>query len=70
MVSGKEKANTLNDQYCSVFTTVDLTYVLHLDGQPLSTIDALVIETDGVEKLLQGINPKKASSPDGVPSQY
>ena len=59
MVSGKEKANALNEQYCSVFTSEDLTNIPNLDGEPLPTIGSLMIDTEGVEKLLQGIDPKK-----------
>jgi hypothetical protein len=69
MVSGKEKANALNDQYCSVFTREDLTSIPHLEGTPLPNIDDLVFNIDGIEKLLREINPKKASGPDGIPSQ-
>ena len=57
MVSGKEKANAFNEQYCSVFTSDILTNVPHLNGGPLLTIEPLMIDTEGVEKLLQGINP-------------
>ena len=41
-----------------------------MDGTPFPTIENLNIDIDGVNKLLQGINPKKASGPDGIPSRF
>jgi hypothetical protein len=68
MVSAKDKANALSQQYSSVFTTEDLSHMPCLDGKPLLTIEPLVIDQEGVEKLMRDINPKKANGPDGVPS--
>ena len=63
MVSAKDKANALSQQYSSVFTTEDLSQIPCLVGKPLPTIEPLVIDPEGVEKLLCDINPKKANGP-------
>ncbi|XP_072042974.1 uncharacterized protein [Amphiura filiformis] len=68
MVSGKDKANALSNQYCSVFTTENLSFIPTVAADPIPTIDDLRVDTEGVVKLLHNINPKKASGPDGVPS--
>ena len=34
-----------------------------------SAIDDLIVDVNGVERLLRNINIKKASGPDGIPSQ-
>ena len=68
MVSAKDKAYALSQQYSSVFTTEDLSQIPCLVGKSLPTIEPLVIDPEGVEKLLCNINPKKANGPDGVPS--
>jgi hypothetical protein len=66
--SDKGKAQALNDQYYSVFTTENLSNIPNMEGTPFPTIDELVIIKEGVQKLLHDINTRKASGPDGIPS--
>ena len=63
------KAEALSCQYISVFTDEDLTSLPTMDGTPFPTIENLHIDVEGINKLLLGINPKKASGPDGIPSR-
>jgi hypothetical protein len=61
------KAEILNKQFCSVFTQdkEDSDTLLH--GPSYPPIGGLLISTEGVEKLLAGINPNKACGPDNMP---
>ena len=66
--SSQGKAEALSQQYSNVFTTEDLANIPEIEGDPFPTIDDLKIDNEGVRKLLDDINPKKASGPDGVSS--
>ena len=44
------------------------TEIPEMKGDPFPTIDDLTIDTEGVRKLLEEVNPRKASGPDGVSS--
>ncbi len=66
--SAKGKAQALNNQYYSVFTTENMADIPNMEGTPYPTIDQLMIDTEGVQKLLDDINTGKASGPDGIPS--
>ena len=63
----KTKAELLNSQFKSVFTREDTEHIDKLFGPNYPTIDPLVINTKGVEKLLSQLNPSKASGPDQIP---
>jgi hypothetical protein len=64
----KGKAEVLSRQFQSVFTKEDNTYIPQMtDTQRLPPIGSLTISTAGVEKLLGGIDLKKASGPDEIP---
>ena len=65
-----EKAKILNDQFSSVFTREDTSDIPKLSGQNFPDIAELCISPEGVEKLLRGINPSKASGPDLVPCRF
>ena len=64
----KDKANLLNNQFSSVFSTPDREPI-----QPTASntpeIDPIIISTSraGVLKLLLGIKEHKATGPDGIP---
>ena len=64
----RKKADILNEQYCSVFTQE--TYPI---PEPLytqePTMPSIIINEDGVKKLLQGVNPQKACGPDEIPAK-
>ena len=63
----KTKAELLNSQFKSVFTREDTEHIDKLFGPNYPTIDPLVINPKGVEKLLSQLNPSKASGPDQIP---
>ena len=62
-----QKAKILNDQFSSVFTREDITDIPKLPGPKFPDMPDLNISREGVEKLLTGINPSKASGPDLIP---
>ena len=61
-------AKILADQFSSVFTRDDETSSeTHLSVPSFPPIPDLVITEEGVDKLLEGVNPKKAAGPDQLP---
>ena len=63
----KQKADCLNEQFCSVFTEEDLGNLPTMENSPHPSMPTITITVEGVEKLLQNLNPRKASGPDGIP---
>ena len=66
IISAKDKAETLNHQFCSVFTKENLNSLPDLGVSTVPDIDDLVITVEGVEKLLYNLKPHKACGPDGI----
>ena len=62
----KIKAKLLNDQFSSVFSPPVEKNVTMKDG-PHPTTNPITVTTPGVEKLLKGVKPFKATGPDGIP---
>ena len=64
----KDKADILNRQYHSVFTheEPDIS-VPDPDGDPYPDMDNITVTEEGVGKLLQRSNPRKATGPDMLP---
>ena len=64
-----DKADILNKQFKSVFTPPQSAAdnIPKLSGPKTPLISPLKISTKGVEKLLAGLNVKKASGPDNIP---
>ena len=63
----KVKAEILNDQFTSVFTTEDPSKPLpDLGPSPHPTVADITVQQNGVLKLLQHLNPHKATGPDEV----
>ena len=62
----KQKAEALAQQYKSVFTTEDTSYIPSKGPGEHSKMPSIDITTNGVEKLLAGLNPRKAAGPDQV----
>lgn len=61
-----EKANVLNDYFCSVFTKEDTTTLPSLVRSQIKTeLGQLVIDPDQVRKKLAKMNPNKAPGNDG-----
>jgi hypothetical protein len=61
------KANILNRQFCSVFTEEVLSDIPNLGESPYPDMQDINITTQGVLKLLLGLNPRKAAGPDNIP---
>ena len=64
-----DKADILNKQFKSAFTPPQSAAdnIPKLSGPKTPLISPLKISTKGVEKLLAGLNVKKASGPDNIP---
>lgn len=66
----KTKADILNDQFTSVFTSEDPESPLpNLGESPFTTVTDITVHQSGVLKLLQQLNPHKATGPDEVSSK-
>ena len=70
--ASKDKATILNKQYQSVFTQEDTeSPILDPDGDPFSAgMKDITVSEEGVRKLLQMSNPRKASGPDMIPTRF
>ena len=65
----KDKADILNRQYQSVFTNEDTSDIPTPDGKPYSSMPEITVSIEGVQKLLQKLNPQKACGPDQIPAR-
>ena len=68
--SGK-KSNILNDQFTSVFTVEDTTNIPKMKSanHPSVSVSPIMVNRKGVLKLLNDINPYKATGPDALPGR-
>ena len=64
----RRKAEILNNQFCSVFTSEDTTNIPKLPGPPNTEMPKFQITVQGVTKLLEGLNGRKAPGPDELPN--
>ena len=64
----RRKAEILNNQFCSLFTSEDTTNIPKLTGPPNTVMPKFEITVQGVTKLLEGLNGGKASGPDELPN--
>ena len=62
-----EKANILNEQFCSVFTEEDMNSMPDLGESPHPDMPDIQVTVQGVHKLLKNLNPSKAAGPDNIP---
>jgi hypothetical protein len=62
----KQKVNILNEQFQSVFTTESIDNIPNKGVSPHPGIQSFAITTPGIQKLLNRINPHKASGPDNI----
>ena len=68
--ASKDKAEIFNRQYQSVFTHEDPDIpVPDPDGDPYPDMEQITVTDEGVRKLLQKSNPRKASGPDMIPAR-
>ena len=65
----KEKADILNRQYESTWTREDKTNIPAPDGNPFPSMKDIHVTKEGITKLLQKLNPGKASGPDLLPAR-
>ena len=62
----QQKAEILNKQFCSVFTHEDLEHVPTVPPKNVPNMNNIIIHEQGIEKLLQGLNPNKACGIDEI----
>jgi hypothetical protein len=65
----KGKAEILIRRFKSVFTREQNTTLPKTTKHIKDTIPTIIIRPEGVEKLLNQLNPSKASGPDGIPNR-
>lgn len=65
----KDKADILNRQYESTWTRKDYNSIPTPDGTPFPTMPDIRVTAEGVLKLLQKLNPSKATGPDMLPAR-
>ena len=63
------KANILNSQFKSVFTTKDLDSLPQMGESPFPDVQNIQVSPEGICKLLKDINVTKATGPDLVPAR-
>ena len=64
------KANILNQQFASVFTEEDMDNLPDLGISPTPEMNKITINTEGVQNLLQHLQPNKATGPDDIPAKF
>ena len=65
-----DKANILNDQFASVFTREDTSFVPGLSGASHPAMTPVNVTVNGVESLLSNLDQSKAGGPDGLPTRF
>ena len=66
----RDKTNILNNQFCSVFNKEeDASTIPELGPNPFPQIDRISVSSSGVTKLLNNLNPHKATGPDKIPAR-
>jgi hypothetical protein len=66
----KTEAEILNTQFSSVFTIEDVTNFPDLGDSPYPSAPTIRVTEQVVVKLLRGLNPHKASGPDGLSTRF
>jgi hypothetical protein len=67
--TGKAKAEALSRQYQRVFTKEDVSSIPDKGPSPYPSMHNIIVQEAGVEKLLNSLNPRKASGPDKLPTK-
>ena len=65
----KGKATAFNDQFSSVFTSENVSTMPDLGQSAFPAMDHINVTCDGVLKLLQSLDIKKATGPDTLPAR-
>ena len=68
-VSNPEKAEALNHQYTSVFTKENLQNIPNKGPSPYAPMPKIDFSSNGILKLLKGLNVNKATGPDDLPAR-
>ena len=63
------KAETLNAQFQQVFTQEDLSYIPNAASCGTAGTDPIIFDVEGIKKLLQNVDCKKANGPDNIPTR-
>jgi hypothetical protein len=64
------RANILNEQFSSVFNKDEYIATIKNKGpSPFPSMGSFTVSSEGVKKLLDGLNIHKAAGPDGIPAR-
>jgi len=64
------KVDMLNHQFSSVFTRENQTNIQLMNLSPYPEMPAIHVESNGVLKLLNHLNQRKANGPDNIPAVF
>ena len=67
---GYAKAKILNDYFCSVFSQDSDSPTPVLDYESFPSIPSIELNTSGICKILQDLDPSKAPGPDHIPTKF
>ena len=65
--TAQAKADLLNSQFTSVFTTENFSNIPDKDSSPFAPMNNITISHRGVINSINRLNEKKASGPDKIP---
>ena len=63
------KAETLNAKFQQVFTQEDLSSIPNAASCGTAGMDPIIFDVEGIKKLLQNVDCKKANGPDNIPTR-
>ena len=63
------KADTLNVQFQQVFTQEDVSSLPNIASCGTAGMDPIIFDVEGIKKLLQNLDCKKANGPDDIPTR-
>ena len=66
--NSQEKANISNNKFQSVFTQENTANISNCNSAPYPAMPDLDILCDGVQNLLETLDPSKAPGPDNIPT--
>ena len=65
----QNKANIMDEQFCSVFTNEDMSDLPDLGSSNTQSVLPIKVNIKGVLKLLKNTKPHKATGPDNIPGR-
>ena len=66
VISAKQKASVLNNQFQSVFAVEDLTTILEIGTGNFHTMQPIQFSESGIQMLLQNLEANKSPGPDRI----